>query len=583
MAGNDEEDANTVPTQLPELPDRRTRSEFREGAITVAEGEAPPSGWVWAGHHEPPDRATTDRRAPGAEEAVPTARLQAVAAPSLPPPTRLPSLGVPPPPQDFADVVPKVQTELIEREEKPADARFGDYVLLGRVAGGGMAEIQLAVQVGAHGFQKPCVIKRITKERLEDTDYQRLFREEGRICTTLRHPNIVKFYEFDEVDEVPYLAMELVDGVDAAQLHAMAPGGAMPLTAILEIGARVSDALAYAHTLRRPDGTPLRIIHRDISPQNILVSREGEVKLADFGIAVFEGRGFDTGMGPAKGKLRYIAPEQLSYRVETDERADIFSLGMVMAELIAGQPIMPDGPLNSGNLELIIRDAFARVNPRPSRELELLIVQMTKQDPDDRPTSAAEVGKRIRAISARVRDKATLASFVTLEVAHKIPPAEKIVFGLLKGRSADSDQRDFEIPEPSTPLYQRVIGTVDPLMSPDGGRRGYPTAGLIALIHSTGGIARSGEPDVEAPTVETIQSLELTPAEPERLPTSAFVRLDAATIEDPSITHDRSTDRVPTFQDPEPPKLEEAVLTPWWWILGAAALCAAVAWILFGY
>jgi len=493
--------------------------------------------------------------------APPASTPQARAGPATRPDTALPvpqatGGGDRPPPGDFAgpgsDADSGTPSGYRIGPDGREDPRFGDYLLLGRVGAGGMAEIQLAVQVGAHGFQKPCVVKRIALERLQDQDHRQLFREEGKICMRLRHPNVVHFYEFGEVHNIPYIAMELVDGVDLARLDAMTGSEGLPLRVIIEIGYRVADALAYAHALDGEDGQALNLVHRDISPQNILVSREGEVKLADFGIARFDGRMFETGLGPPKGKLRYIAPEQLVFGDRPDHRVDIFSLGMVLAEIITRNPFMPEGPLVLGPVEPSLRAAFER-HPRfvPPVLIELL-VEMTGYAAGDRPPSAQDVADRLRAVERTLQAQDRLNEYVPSRISARIPTAEKVMFRLLEGADGSEVMAD-----PTAPLVPSFPS--GRLAEPVPGATAYPTVGLVLDLEeqAEAQISRSN-PESPAPSPGTAP-----------LPESAIVGPAPQTV--------------PTAIPPRPPKKREELPGWWWAMLGALlAMVAVAAWVILG-
>ncbi len=375
---------------------------------------------------------------------------------------------------------------------------FGAYRLVGRVGGGGMAEVLLALR-DQGGRPEPCVIKRIAGAHHDDDEYLRLFREEGRVCLALDHPNVVRFFEFGEVDGIPFLSMELVDGVDLAQLYADAQPSGLPLRVVAEIGAAVAEALAYAWEAPGPDGRPLRIIHRDVSPQNILVSRGGAVKLADFGIARFEGRVFQTGMGPAKGKLPYIAPEQLSFLIEPDGRADLFSLGTVLAELITDQAIMPQGPLVAGELEPVLRAAFRRARRKAPEALEALLVEMTATHPDDRPARASAVAERLKAIARGLAGEGVRA-FAERCVAPVVPSTAELAHRFLSGLDSGplatpTSGRLWALSSERTPAYPTTgLGLameLPPLAAPDdaptGGSPASPAPGPPPVPHFASG------------------------------------------------------------------------------------------------
>jgi serine/threonine protein kinase len=218
--------------------------------------------------------------------------------------------------------------------------RYGKYLLLERIAHGGMAEIFKAKALGAAGFEKRVAIKRLHSRYAEDREVIAMLQDEARLCSELTHQNICQVLDLGRVDDTYYIAMEFVDGRDLATVmrraHKKFPR-AMPFPAALFVMREMLAGLEYAHRKRGPDGQPLGIIHRDISPQNVLVSHEGEVKIIDFGIAKAKGQSHKTEAGVIKGKFRYMSPEQARGE-RIDHRADVFAAGVVLYELILGHP-----------------------------------------------------------------------------------------------------------------------------------------------------------------------------------------------------------------------------------------------------
>jgi serine/threonine protein kinase len=168
----------------------------------------------------------------------------------------------------------------------PAPARLGPYELVRRIATGGMAEVYLARRAGPHGFRKLVAVKRILPQYTRDPDFVAMFIDEARVCARLAHPNIVQVFDFGEQDGELYMAMEYVEGTTAARLirAAATAGERIPLDVCLHIALSVVRALEYAHNARDDGGKPLWLVHRDVSPGNMLIDRSGAVKLTDFGI-----------------------------------------------------------------------------------------------------------------------------------------------------------------------------------------------------------------------------------------------------------------------------------------------------------
>ena len=227
----------------------------------------------------------------------------------------------------------------------PADAgiRFGHYVLLRRIARGGMAEVFLAQQRGLEGFDRRVAVKRILPHLADSPDFVRMFLGEAKLAAQLSHPNIVHIYEFGKVEQDYFIAMEFVDGVHAGQLFKMGEQEKLPPTLIARIGADAATALHYAHELRAPSGKQYGLVHRDVSPAIIMVSYDGIVKLCDFGIAKAAAVGDQlTNPGQVKGKYAYMSPEQ-TIAAPLDGRSDVFSLAIVLWELLTGKYIVQRG------------------------------------------------------------------------------------------------------------------------------------------------------------------------------------------------------------------------------------------------
>lgn len=216
---------------------------------------------------------------------------------------------------------------------------FGKYVLLQKLAAGGMAEVYLARQSGPAGFEKECVIKRILPSLSEDEQFVHMFLDEARIAARLSHPNIVQIYDLGKIGDHDYfLAMEHVHGVDLQHILEAERGhdGRMPLPIALRLVTNVAEGLEHAHRATGPDGRPLGIVHRDVSPANVIVSIDGVAKILDFGIAKAIARRGHTEVGVIKGKIGYMSPEQVQGE-PLDARSDIFSLGVILYELTVGR------------------------------------------------------------------------------------------------------------------------------------------------------------------------------------------------------------------------------------------------------
>ena len=224
-------------------------------------------------------------------------------------------------------------------EERRMPEKFGRYLLTDRIGSGGMAEVFRAVTFGSQGFRRIIVVKRIRRELSESANFLQMFFAEAKISALLHHQNIVQVYDFGQVDGWYFLAMEYLEGKDVATiLRALRPARrAIPPSLAAHVGREVVAGLQYVHKLRSADDRPLDIVHRDVSPANVMLLRTGRIKLLDFGIALASDL---TDESPAqraglKGKLSYMSPEQA--RCEPlDRRSDLFSWGATTWEMLTG-------------------------------------------------------------------------------------------------------------------------------------------------------------------------------------------------------------------------------------------------------
>jgi serine/threonine protein kinase len=273
-------------------------------------------------------------------------------------------------------------------------AQFGRYELLKRLAGGGMGEVYLARQRGLAGFQKLLVIKTLLPHLGEDEELIAMFTDEARLSAQLIHPNICQVFEFDAIDGTYYIAMEYLRGEDLRRLFraCQEQGRPLPLPLICRIVADAAAGLAFAHSLRDPAGRPCGIVHRDISPQNILVTLDGGVKIIDFGIAKAAGRAQHTRTGALKGKCSYMSPEQAAGE-PVDARADIFALGIVLHELLTGRRLFKA----EDDVQTLARVRECRVPPpseidaRIDPGLDPIVLKALEREPARRYASAQEL------------------------------------------------------------------------------------------------------------------------------------------------------------------------------------------------
>jgi eukaryotic-like serine/threonine-protein kinase len=288
----------------------------------------------------------------------------------------------------------------------PAPLRLGPYELLRRIATGGMAEVYLARRGGPHGFQKIVAVKRILPQYSRDADFVAMFVDEARVCARLGHPNIVQVFDFGEQDGELYMAMEYVDGTTGARLirAAAANNEELPLDVSLYVTLSLLHALEYAHSARDDGGKPLSLVHRDVSPGNVLIDRSGAVKLTDFGIARAAEIERRTDAGQLKGKLGYMSPEQVVGR-ELDARSDIFTVGIVLAEMLILRPLFSGG--KELDVLLRIRDAdvsvIDRAGARVPDDVRAVLFRALSRDPALRWSSAGAFAEALEDIVRRRR------------------------------------------------------------------------------------------------------------------------------------------------------------------------------------
>lgn len=288
----------------------------------------------------------------------------------------------------------------------PAPLVLGPYELNQRLATGGMAEVYLARRAGPHGFQKVVAVKRILPQLAQDPDFFAMFIDEARVCARLAHPNIVHVFDFGEQDGELYMAMEYVDGTTAARLvrAAASRGEEVPLDAALYVALSILRGLDYAHNARDDDGRSLDLVHRDVSPGNVLIARSGAVKLTDFGIARAAEIERRTDAGQLKGKLGYMSPEQVVGR-ELDARSDLFTVGIVLAELVMLRPLF-SGP---SEIEVLMRirdadlGALDRAASRVPDDVRAVLFRALARDRALRYPTAAAFAEAIEEILRRRR------------------------------------------------------------------------------------------------------------------------------------------------------------------------------------
>ncbi len=295
---------------------------------------------------------------------------------------------------------------------------YGSYVLLEKVATGGMAELFKAKRRGVQGFQKIVAIKRILSHLVDNEDFVTMFIDEAKLAAQLNHPNIAQIYDLGKIDKSFYIAMEYVEGYDLRNIfkECQKKKVFMPEPLVLYVASKILSALDYAHRKKGLDMKDLKIVHRDVSPQNILISKDGDVKLVDFGIAKAATKASQTQAGALKGKLLYMSPEQ-AWGKAIDHRSDLFSLGSVLYEGLTDKKCF----LAESEISILEKvrsvqyDPINKLNPSISEYTIEIVSKALAKDLDSRYQSAKEmeqeIGKMLDALPFAVRER-ELAEFV---------------------------------------------------------------------------------------------------------------------------------------------------------------------------
>jgi len=314
-------------------------------------------------------------------------------------------------------------------------ATLGPYRLVRKLAQGGMAEVFLAVQRGAAGFERPAVVKRMLPELALHAEYRELFVQEAKLMAALSHPNVVGVLDFGEEGGAYFLALEYVDGVDLGR--AIKEMGRLSAPLAAHVGSAELQALHHVHTRTDARGEPLNIVHRDATPHNVLLGRGGEVKLGDFGIAKLPRGPSRTAPGKTRGKLRYMSPEQAAGK-PLDARADLFAVGVLLHECVVGRG--PFGAASDAQLLKLVRDGsigpLEEVAAAAGEPFARVVGRALARRPEDRfgtademeralvsavaPSGPRQVAALVAAVAGTARDSgpAEHTATTTEKVAH---------------------------------------------------------------------------------------------------------------------------------------------------------------------
>ncbi len=420
--------------------------------------------------------------------------------------------------------------------------KFGRYILLDRIGAGGMAEVFRAVMPGVEGFQRTFVVKRILAERAQSPYFVDMFVQEARINALLHHPNIVQVFDFGNVGGNYFLAMEYVRGRDVSEIlrRLRDRNRPCPVGVAAFIAREVAAALVYAHTLAAPDGTPFNIVHRDISPSNIICLRAGGVKLLDFGIAkaLGEPEVEKTGHGTFKGKLSYISPERIK-DLPVDGRADLFALGAVLWELLAGRKLFR----GQSDFQTLKNVAEMEVPPPSSirrdvpPELDRIVARALARDPAERYPTGQALADDLDGVLEAMRHQPRalpelLRELFGAELTSRQIPTTMLTNEMLAACRAESSSSGGSATD-STPIaasrtpapvpdddYSISIGVGAPVRPPSRWlswvAASIGTATLLLLLVARGGGGRSQGATLPAPP--PVVSIGVAPAEPAPTP-----------------------------------------------------------------
>jgi tRNA A-37 threonylcarbamoyl transferase component Bud32 len=416
--------------------------------------------------------------------------------------------------------------------EEPLQKSLERYDVLDRIAVGGMAEVFLAKAYGAHGFEKTLAIKRILPELASDPEFAARFIAEAKVAVRLSHANVVQVFDFGRIGESLFIAMEYVDGLDlAAMLRKFKDQRRqVPLPAAFHIAIEIVRALDFAHSHN--------VVHRDVSPSNILISRAGEVKIADFGIAIAASSHRGGGPGPRKvmGKWRYMSPEQTRGDA-LDTRSDLFSAASVMFELFTGEKLFPGDEADEiiRNIETMAIPRMSALRPGlPSRLDDVLGLALARK-PIDRPSRPASILRSLIELSYESSIMATaldVAEALATVVPAKRQPGRGALDDVIRRQLADQSVARLTAVTDGKPAQTETV-ELEPT-----------STGLFRKLDSDG-LARLEEVEVDEAALEALRDQ----APPDEVPEDPDRRVLFETSKDP----DRRTEvgGPPTGQVPK--------------------------------
>lgn len=305
------------------------------------------------------------------------------------------------------------------------------YRVIERLAAGGMAEVFVGEQQSHQGFKKKVAIKRVLPHLAQNKNFIGMFLDEARLGAQLTHANIVSVFDIGAADNTYFIVMEFVDGANLKKLmdSLKQEGRTLPLSAAIYITMEVCRGLSFAHDLTDEEGEPLHLVHRDVSPPNILISKRGEVKVTDFGLAKATTQLEKTDPGVVKGKFSYLAPEAARGE-DVDARADVFAMGVVLWEMLAGRRLFL-GETDYQTVKLVQQTnvpSLSRINPDVDPEFEQVLAMSLTSNPDERYQSARDFGDSLAGYLFGHKLKVTsydIANLVKHCLATEVKPAHQ--------------------------------------------------------------------------------------------------------------------------------------------------------------
>jgi eukaryotic-like serine/threonine-protein kinase len=335
--------------------------------------------------------------------------------------------------------------------------RVDRYELMGEIASGGMATVYLARLTGMGGFQRFVAMKRLHPHLASEDEFVEMFLGEARIAARIHHPNVVPILEVGASQVGYYLVMEYIEGDTLARLLARAAstGKRLPVSIALRVAIDMLSGLHAAHELHDDHNQPVNLVHRDVSPQNVLVGQDGIARITDFGVARAASRLNATRVGQLKGKIAYMAPEQAAGSEELDRRADVFSAGVVVWEALAQKRLFK-AENEAATLSRVITEPVPllfQVAPQVSKEVSGVVMRSLERDPDKRFPSCAAFADALEAAAAlkdKVASPRELAAYVNEVMGEEIAQQRDNVRAWL-AQSEPSGSVASELPPGATP------------------------------------------------------------------------------------------------------------------------------------